>query len=106
MFNEGRNTEIQDLTEQIEEVKKVEYMLSARKDIVEIMRVRLASFPCTTHLLLFITVHLLKLGMLGVILGCALCCVQSISKFLPFLDQNILYYSGVAGYYKVFHVIS
>jgi len=38
MFNEGRNAEIQDLTEQIEEVKKVEYMLSARKDIVEIMR--------------------------------------------------------------------
>ena len=53
MFNEGRNAEIQDLTEQIEEVKKVEYMLSARKDIVEIMRVRLASFPCTTYLLLY-----------------------------------------------------
>ena len=45
MFNEGRNAEIEELTKQIEEVKKVDYMLSARKDIVEIMRVRLASFP-------------------------------------------------------------
>lgn len=41
MFNEGRNTEIGELEKQIEEVKKVEYMLTARKDIVEVMRVRL-----------------------------------------------------------------
>lgn len=41
MFNEGRNAEIGELEKQIEEVKKVEYMLTARKDIVEVMRVRL-----------------------------------------------------------------
>ena len=47
MFNEGRNSEIGELEKQIEEVKKVEYMLTARKDIVEIMRVSLSvsSFP-------------------------------------------------------------
>ncbi|KAM7452610.1 ATP synthase F(0) complex subunit B1 [Porites harrisoni] len=38
MFNEGRNAEIGELEKQIEEVKKVEYMLTARKDIVEVMR--------------------------------------------------------------------
>lgn len=41
MFNEGHNAEIGELEKQIEEVKKVEYMLTARKDIVEVMRVRL-----------------------------------------------------------------
>lgn len=44
MFNAGRNAEIQALTNQIEELKKVEYMLTARKDVIEINRVRLASF--------------------------------------------------------------
>lgn len=38
MFNAGRNAEIQALTNQIEELKKVEYMLTARKDVIEINR--------------------------------------------------------------------
>ena len=42
MFNEGRNAEIDAITKNIEEMKKTEYMLTARKDIVEILRVRLA----------------------------------------------------------------
>jgi len=41
MFNDARDAEIGELEKQIEEVKKVEYMLTARKDIVEVMRVRL-----------------------------------------------------------------
>ena len=40
MFNSGRNSEIKALTEAIEEEKQTEYMLTARKDIVEVMRVR------------------------------------------------------------------
>lgn len=40
MFNEGRNSQIDALTKSIEEEKKIEYMLTARKDVVEIMRVR------------------------------------------------------------------
>ncbi|KAL9984846.1 hypothetical protein ACROYT_G007183 [Oculina patagonica] len=38
MYNEGRNSQIDALTKSIEEEKKIEYMLTARKDIVEIMR--------------------------------------------------------------------
>ena len=40
MFNEGRNREIDALKKGIEEDKKIEYMLTTRTDIVEIMRVR------------------------------------------------------------------
>ena len=49
MFNEGRNAEIEAYTKNIEEIKKVEYMLTARKDIIEISRVRLACFPNQTY---------------------------------------------------------
>ena len=42
MFNEGRNAEIQSLTDQIEELKKIEYMSTVRKDVIEIYRVRSA----------------------------------------------------------------
>ncbi|XP_068742680.1 ATP synthase F(0) complex subunit B1, mitochondrial-like [Montipora capricornis] len=38
MFNEGRNAEIQSLTDQIEELKKIEYMSTVRKDVIEIYR--------------------------------------------------------------------
>ena len=40
MYNEGRNSQIEVLSKAIEEEKKIEYMLTARKDIVEVMRVR------------------------------------------------------------------
>lgn len=40
MYNEGRNSQIEVLTKAIEEEKKIEYMLTARKDIVEVMKVR------------------------------------------------------------------
>ena len=40
LYNEGRNSQIEVLTKAIEEEKKIEYMLTARKDIVEVMRVR------------------------------------------------------------------
>ena len=42
MFNEGRNAEIQSVTDQIEELKKIEYMSTVRKDVIEIYRVRSA----------------------------------------------------------------
>ncbi|XP_020610753.1 ATP synthase F(0) complex subunit B1, mitochondrial-like [Orbicella faveolata] len=38
LYNEGRNSQIEVLTKAIEEEKKIEYMLTARKDIVEVMR--------------------------------------------------------------------
>lgn len=40
MFNEGRNAEIQGITKQIEELKKIEYMSTVRKDVIGIYRVR------------------------------------------------------------------
>ena len=40
LYNEGRNSQVEVLTKAIEEEKKIEYMLTARKDIVEVMRVR------------------------------------------------------------------
>ena len=40
MFNEGRNAEIQGITNQIEELKKIEYMSTVRKDVIGIYRVR------------------------------------------------------------------
>ncbi|XP_074615463.1 ATP synthase peripheral stalk subunit b, mitochondrial-like [Acropora palmata] len=38
MFNEGRNAEIQGITKQIEELKKIEYMSTVRKDVIGIYR--------------------------------------------------------------------
>lgn len=40
MFNEGRDAEIQGITKQIEELKKIEYMSTVRKDVIGIYRVR------------------------------------------------------------------
>ena len=40
MFNESRNNTIASLTKAIEDEKKIEFMLGARKDIVDVMRVR------------------------------------------------------------------
>lgn len=40
LYNEGRNSQVEVLRKAIEEEKKIEYMLTARKDIVEVMRVR------------------------------------------------------------------
>ena len=49
MFNDSRNADIEALTKEIEEIKNVEYMLTARKDIIEIERVRLSHCPQQTY---------------------------------------------------------